>query len=90
MTTVAKISISIPQALLAQIEQERAATGQTRSEFFAKVIKLHLKERQEQELDAAYIKAYQECPETEEELAWTEIGLSVFAENPWHEEKKHE
>ena len=86
---VAKISISIPQALLAQIEKELEATGQTRSKFFAKVIELHLKEKREQELDAAYIKAYQECPETEEELAWTEIGLSAFAENPWREEKKH-
>jgi metal-responsive CopG/Arc/MetJ family transcriptional regulator len=86
---VAKISISIPQDLLAKVEAERAATGQSRSEFFVQVVETFLKEKQEQELDAAYIKAYQECPETEEELAWTEIGLSVFADNPWKEEKKH-
>ncbi len=86
---VAKISISIPKELLAKLEKERQTTGQSRSEFLAQLVEAHLKKRQEQELDEAYIKAYQECPETEEELAWTDIGLSVFADNPWKEEMKH-
>lgn len=85
---VAKISVSIPQDLLDKIEEERRAAGQTRSEFFVNLAESFLKRKREQELDAAYIKAYEEVPETEEELAWTEIGLAVFADNPWIEGKQ--
>ncbi len=69
---VAKISISIPQALLAKIEAERAATGQSRSEFFSQIIQLHLKKKRAQELDEQYRRGYELYPETEEEIAEAE------------------
>lgn len=81
---VAKISISLPKDLLDRIEQERAATGQSRSEFLAHLIKTYLKKKREEELDHQYHKGYELDPVTEEEKAFfRESAKRVWAENPW-------
>lgn len=83
---VAKISISIPQELLAKIEQEREAKGQSRSEFFVQVIEAFLKKKREAELDEQYRRGYDRDPVTEEEKAFfREAAKKVWAENPWEE-----
>lgn len=87
MTTVAKISISLPQDLLAKIESERESSGQSRSEFFVQLVESYLKKKRIQELDEQYRRAYELQPETEEEIAFfREAAKKVWEANPWEPE----
>ncbi len=81
---MAKIAISLPDAVLRDIEKERRARGQTRSEFVRNAVDAFLRRQREREAVAQYIRGYQQHPETEEEVAWDESTLKqVLEENPW-------
>jgi metal-responsive CopG/Arc/MetJ family transcriptional regulator len=84
MRKAAKIAISLPEDVLAAVEKERQGSGETRSEFFRRAAERLLRLRREQEQIAQYIRAYQEKPETEDEIAATRRSASsVLAEEPW-------
>jgi metal-responsive CopG/Arc/MetJ family transcriptional regulator len=82
---MAKIAISVPDTLLDAIENERAASGVSRSAFFRRAVEEHLRREREREWDEQYVRAYRENPETAEELAWAQFGLAVLALEPWDE-----
>ncbi len=86
---MAKIAISLPDDVLQEVEKERNASGETRSEFFRRAVKALLKREREREAVEQYVRAYREKPETEEELAWVEsASWEVLAEYPWDDEIK--
>ena len=86
---MAKIAISLPDDVLQEVEKERNASGETRSEFFRRAVKALLKREREREAVEQYVRAYQEMPETEEELGWVEAAAqSVLEEYPWDDETK--
>ena len=83
---MAKIAISLPDDVLQEVEKERSASGETRSEFFRRAVKALLKREREREAVEQYVRAYQEMPETEEEFAGLRsAGLEALAELPWDE-----
>ena len=83
---MAKIAISLPDDVLQEVERERNASGETRSEFFRRAVKALLKREREREAVEQYVRAYQEMPETEGEFAGLRsAGLEALAELPWDE-----
>ncbi len=84
---MAKIAISLPDKTLEEIEKERLAAGESRSEFFRRAVKEYFQNKRKKEDIERYIRGYQQFPETEEELAWVEAAsLGVLAEYPWEDE----
>jgi metal-responsive CopG/Arc/MetJ family transcriptional regulator len=82
---VAKVTISLPTDTLEAVEREREATGETRSQFFRQLVERHFRQAEKRRQDEEYVRAYQECPETDEERAWAEYGLRMLAEHAWEE-----
>jgi metal-responsive CopG/Arc/MetJ family transcriptional regulator len=84
---MAKIAISLPDDILKDIEDERLAAGETRSEFFRRAVKAYFQNKRKREDIERYVRGYLEQPETEEELAWVEAASqAVLAEYPWEDE----
>ena len=81
---MAKIAISLPDDVLRDVEKERQASGETRSQFFRRAVTAMIKHRREKEWDEQYVRAYREMPETREEIeAWSGLGLEALAQDPW-------
>ena len=86
---MAKIAISLPDDVLREVEKERQASGETRSQFFRRAIKDLLKREKEREATEQYIRAYREMPETPEEIeAWSTLGLEALAQEPWDDSEE--
>lgn len=84
MPKTAKIAISLPKEVLAAVEQARKDNGESRSEFFRRAAETLLRRRREQEMNELYIRAYQQMPETEEEVeAARRAASNILAEEPW-------
>ena len=84
MPKIAKIAISLPEEVLVSVEQERRNSGESRSEFFRRAVKALLRRQQEQEMSEQYIRAYQQIPETEEEIeAARHAASNILAKEPW-------
>jgi len=84
MSKTAKVAISLPEDILNDIEKERKARGQSRSEFFRHAVKDYLHEKQETSAINEYIRGYQEVPESPEEFGVMEqLGIAVLSEEPW-------
>jgi metal-responsive CopG/Arc/MetJ family transcriptional regulator len=84
MNKTAKIAISLPQEVLTAVEKEREGSGESRSQIFRRAVELLLRQRKDRELSEQYIHAYQQVPETEEEVAAARRAAStILAEEPW-------
>jgi metal-responsive CopG/Arc/MetJ family transcriptional regulator len=84
MTKVTKIAISLPEEVLTAVERERESSGESRSQIFRRAVELLLRQRKEQEMSEQYIRAYQQVPETEEEIdAARHAASTILAEEPW-------
>lgn len=68
MTKTIKIAISLSEEMLIDVEHERSESGESRSEFFRRAAETLLRQRREQEKTECYIRAYQQNPETKEEV----------------------
>jgi metal-responsive CopG/Arc/MetJ family transcriptional regulator len=82
---MAKIAISLPDEVLQAVERERLVKGESRSAFFRRAVEQLLRREREREADERYVRGYLEFPETEEELAWAQLGLAALAADPWDE-----
>jgi metal-responsive CopG/Arc/MetJ family transcriptional regulator len=79
-----KIAISLPAAVLAEVERERRVAGESRSEFFRLAVERRLRDERRREDVERYVRAYQEQPEDEEEIASARaLGAAVLASEPW-------
>lgn len=84
MTKTTKIAISLPDDMLTDVEREREESGESRSEFFRRAVGVLLRRRREQEISERYIRAYQQSPETKEEIKAARRAASVIlAKEPW-------
>ena len=84
MRKTAKIAISLPEEVLAAVERERRGRGESRSEFFRRAAEALLRRQREQEMVDLYLRAYQQTPETEEEVeAARRAASDILAEEPW-------
>ena len=84
MPKTTKIAISLPEDMLAVVEQERRESGESRSELFRRAVEMLLRRRREQEMSERYIRAYQQTPETKEEIeAARHAASAILAEDSW-------
>ena len=84
MPRTSKVAISLPEEVLKAIEREREESGESRSQFFRRAVETLLRYQREQELSQQYRRAYQEIPETKEEVTAARHAASIIlAEEPW-------
>ena len=84
MPKTSKIAISLPEEVLTAVEREREESGESRSQIFRRAVDLLLRQRKEREMSEKYIRAYQQVPETKEEVAAVRRSAStILAEEPW-------
>ena len=83
---MAKIAISLPNDVLQAVEKERELSGESRSEFFRRAVKTLMKQKQREERDREYTRAYRDMPETSDEFeGLRSASLEALAELPWDE-----
>ena len=84
MPKTSKIAISLPEEVLNAVERERGESGESRSEIFRRAVDLLLRQRKEKEMSEQYIRAYQQMPDTKEEVTAARHSAStILAEGPW-------
>ena len=84
MGKTAKVAISLPEHVLAAVEIERQAKGESRSEFFRRAVETRLKQERESSAIRDYVRGYQQYPESAEEVeAAHRVGSAVLAAEPW-------
>lgn len=84
MRKASKIAISLPEEVLAAVEREREASGESRSQFFREATEALLRLRREREISEVYVRGYTAAPETEEEVeAARRAASTILAEEPW-------
>ena len=84
MPKTSKIAISLPEELLAAVEREREESSESRSQIFRRAVELLLRQRTEKEMSERYIRAYQDMPETTEEVtAARRAASTILAKGPW-------
>lgn len=84
MPKTAKIAISLPEEVLDAVEKEREESGESRSQFFRRAVELLLRYQSEREVSERYIRAYQQTPETKEEITAARYAAStILAAEPW-------
>jgi metal-responsive CopG/Arc/MetJ family transcriptional regulator len=84
MGKTAKVAISLPEDVLAAVETERRAKGESRSEFFRRAVETRLKQDRESSAIGDYVLGYQKYPESAEEVeAAHRAGSIVLATEPW-------
>ena len=84
MPKTSKIAISLPEDVLTAVEREREESGESRSQIFRRAVDLLLRQRKEREMSEKYIRAYQQVPETTEEVTAARRSAStILAEEPW-------
>ena len=84
MPRISKVAISLPEEMLTAVEKEREESGESRSQIFRRAVELLLRQRKEREMSEQYTRAYQEMPETKEEVtAARRAASTILAEEPW-------
>ena len=77
MDRVAKVTISLPHAVLAAVDRQRQARDQSRSDYVRAAVERFLEDQQ-------YIRGYQEYPETDEEVQSIHAaGQAVLVQESW-------
>ena len=84
MPRISKVAISLPEEMLTAVEKEREESGESRSQIFRRAVELLLRQRKEREMSEQYMRAYQEMPETKEEVtAARRAASTILTEEPW-------
>ncbi|MFC2022953.1 ribbon-helix-helix protein, CopG family [Chloroflexota bacterium] len=84
MPKTSKIAISLPEEVLTAVERERQESGESRSQIFRRAVDLLLRQQKEREMSEQYVRAYQQLPETKEEvIAARRAASTILAEEPW-------
>ena len=81
---MSRVNISLPAELANEIDRKLASQGESRSAVIRRLVEAALREAEKRAADERYIQAYQEQPQTEEELSWADVSvLTCPAELPW-------
>ncbi len=79
-----KIAISLPKELLREAERARKESGESRSAFIQRAVRVFLARRREQDAIRRYVAGYQNFPETAEEVEGAErAAQEILAQEPW-------
>jgi metal-responsive CopG/Arc/MetJ family transcriptional regulator len=85
MAHTAQVTITLPEDVLQAVETARCARNESRDEFFHRAVERLLSARRDEPgFDEAYIRGYQQFPETPEEVAenWA-VSQPVLAAEVW-------
>ena len=84
MRKATKVTISLPTDILQKVERERSLKDESRSEFILHAVQQLLRQEEEREAVEQYIRSYEECPETDEEVAEAEaLAVAALSHVPW-------
>jgi metal-responsive CopG/Arc/MetJ family transcriptional regulator len=83
MATSVKISISLPDCTLREVEERRTASNETRSDYFRRAVEALLREERERYDVARTVAGYTAQPETDAEVAWGALGGSAVGASEW-------
>lgn len=84
ISKTAKIAISLPEDLLADIERERKTSGESRSEYFRRAVETLLGMQERSEVGEKYLQAYRKHPEGAGEVeAARRAARNVLSQEPW-------
>ena len=84
MPKTVKIAISLSEDMLSAVEQERKESGESRSELFRRAVEMLLRRHREREMSERYIQAYEQKPETEQEIeAARHAASAILAGESW-------
>ena len=79
-----KIAVSLPSSLLEMVDDERERTGETRSAFVRRAIRLLFARMQHAQKVREYQAGYGRHPETEDEIRAAErAAAALLSEEPW-------
>ena len=91
MMNTSKVTISLPEKLLRDIDREQRVRGESRSEFFRRAVGVYLRWERERELEDQYVQGYIKAPETPEDAEGIyKAGLASLAQEPWEEDGGHQ
>ena len=86
---MARVTISLPEEMLGEVETKRRTSGESRSEFFRRAVEELMRREREREAVEQYVRSYRRQPETAEEIAIAESTLShAMSQNPWEADAK--
>src|SRR5262245_41770680 len=81
---VAKVAISLPAALLDEVERRRQRSGESRSRFVARALARLLRDADGASLVREYVEGYRRTPEDPSEVSAAEAAISdLLDEEPW-------
>jgi metal-responsive CopG/Arc/MetJ family transcriptional regulator len=84
MKRVAKVAISLPDELLAAVDEECRLRGTSRSQYFRTAVELQLRNGGDASPIETYIRGYTDHPESPEEIEHARRSAeSLFASDPW-------
>lgn len=84
MTAYSRVTISLPTKLLKAVDEKLSEPDETRSAVIRRLVVDALRDIEEREQVEQFIKAYTECPETEEEFGWAEhMSLEWAKDHPY-------
>ena len=79
----AKISISVPDDLLRDVERMRCVSRETRSDFFRRAAHSLLRQDRDREAVEQYVQGYVTDPESDADEAWARLGETQIAKGVW-------
>jgi metal-responsive CopG/Arc/MetJ family transcriptional regulator len=84
MGSISRFTVSVPTELLQTFDQKLVNGKESRSAVVRRLLEQALRDIQEQEDIARYVRGYRECPQTEEEFGWADVvAPQALAEVPW-------
>jgi metal-responsive CopG/Arc/MetJ family transcriptional regulator len=84
MSAYSKVTISLPSDLLQAVDKKLSTGEETRSSVIRRLIENALKDVEEREAVAQFIKGWQENPQTEEEFGLVDYAVVDYAkDNPY-------
>lgn len=87
MTTTAKIAVSLDADLLRRVERLRGRSGESRSAFVGRALRLLTREEELTRRAREYVRAYREHPESPQEVASIRaLAKRSLVSIPWDEE----
>lgn len=84
MGRITRMTVSLPSILIDALDQRLVHDGEGRSAVIRRLIETALRQAEEQEEIARYIRGYAEQPQTEDECGWSDhVAREALAEVPW-------
>jgi metal-responsive CopG/Arc/MetJ family transcriptional regulator len=77
MERTARVTVSLPEALLRALDERITRGGESRSAAIRRLLELELRASGERDEVERYVAGYTERPQTEEEFGWPAAAVSM-------------